>query len=88
MPQDDSNGRVTNAILATKLDALTEMVRRQIDDGDKRDSRIALLETCEAVNRQKWQNHGDLHKRERGLLGTISLIGNVIAGTIGVLIDK
>lgn len=85
---DELNGRVTNAILATKLDALTEMVRRSINDGDKRDARIAVLERCEAVNSQKWDNHSDLHKRERGAFGILSVVVSSIAGAIAVLIDK
>jgi len=88
MPVDESNGRVTNAILATKLDALIDMVHRQLVDGDKRDSRISVLERCEAVNEQKWDNHKDLHTRERGLLGVGSFVGSLIAGVIGVFVDR
>lgn len=84
----DQNGRVTNAILATKLDALTDMVRRQLEEADKREMRLATLERCEAVNQQRWQSHGELHTRERGLLGVGSFVGSLIAGAIGVFVDR
>lgn len=85
---DELHDRVTNEVLAVKLDALKEIVQRYMNEADARDSRIGVLERCEAVNQQKWENHSDLHKRERGIFGIVSVIVGSTASAIGVLVKK
>ena len=94
-PQYDSgNGRVTNAILSTKLDELTREVRRQ---SDKIDSKFAFLEeklemrVDEVANRCRDNTTqiariDERQKAATGILGALSFVGSSIAATIGALV--
>ena len=82
------NGRVSNAILATKLDNIAAMLQAAIADGNKRDGRIGVLEQAEATAREWRTGHGELHRIERGILGALSVVGNAVAGLAGVFIKS
>ena len=80
-----TNGRVDSAVLNTKLDHLTTVAHQT--DARVEDIRTEQGEMRKdlAVYEERWINHrkehekydkshGDLHKRERGILGTLILV--------------
>ena len=76
---DADNGRVTIAILGNKMDTmLAAMLLTNAHVADMRveqaavRNEMAMLRQDLAVNQERWQNHLDLHKRERAFLGTLS----------------
>lgn len=78
---DDGNGRVTMAILATKLDALTEEVRSyhemlcgRMDDHEHR-IRAVEMQTASIAERQRTTT---------GILAALQLIGSTVAAWLGV----
>ena len=85
---DTPNGRVTIAVLGSKLDSLiaaqlqtnakVEEIRRTQND----------MRQDLAVNHERWENHQDLHTRERGILGTLSAIFSAIAAAVAVWIKS
>ena len=88
MSDDKYNGRVPNAILSTKLDSITELLKTVIAQGEKREDRIGTLEACEARTQEWKMGHAELHRIERGILGTLSVVGNAVAGLAGVFIKS
>lgn len=88
------NGHVTNAVLSTKLDSLTEEVRRL---GLKMDHRFAFLEekadirtgAVEAACHQNQTQIARLEERQKattGILGGLTFVASAIAGAVGSLV--
>ncbi len=77
-----TNGRATIARLDEKLDNVTAMLEE--NKGEHREFRRVLgkISTANAVNEERWKNHHDLHKRERGILGALSVISSAVSGTV------
>jgi len=85
---DENNGRVTIAVLGSKLDSLLAaqlLTNAKIDELHR-----SQAEMCQdlAVNRERWENHKDLHNRERSILGTLSAIFSAAAAAIAVWIKS
>jgi len=93
---DESNGRVTIAVLGNKLDSL---ISAQLQTNAKvEEIRRTQNGMCQdlAVNRERWQHeherwiahqgihddHNELHKRERGVFGTLIFVANAVSGSI------
>ena len=88
---DEGNGRVTIAVLGEKLDSMLSaqlQANRRMDEVQRTQATV-----CQAiaVNNEKWANHHDehdrhdkshseLHNRERGALGGLSVISSAISG--------
>jgi len=82
MSPDTSNGRVTIAKLGTKLDRVIEDLEENKRDHKEIRDTLSDISTAVAVNDERWDNHHDLHKRERGILGALSLISSTVSGTL------
>lgn len=81
---DDKNGRVTIAVLGNKLDSvLATQILTNANVADMRHE-MSLLRQDLAVNQERWQNHKDLHKRERTLLATLSAALSTAGAVISV----
>jgi len=81
---DESNGRVTIAVLGSKLDSMIDAqlaTNRRIDEIHR-----TQADVCQAiaVNNEKWLNHKDLHKRERSALGGLSAALSTAAAAFSV----
>jgi len=74
--QPEYNGRTKDAVLETKLDFIAVKVVEIADDFKAIDKRTAKLEAEQTRNEERWESHKELHVRERGLLGALSVIGN------------
>ena len=92
-PYDSSNGRVTNAILSTKLDALTIEVQRLCEKTDRRiayleekhDIRIGTLDAhCQDLD-TKVARLDERQKAWTGILGAMTMIGTTIGSAFGFL---
>jgi hypothetical protein len=88
------NGRVSNAILATKLDALYAEVRgsfvkleRRIDFlEEKVDVRISAVEDQGHANGTNIARLDERQKATTGILGAMTAIGSAVAAALGVWI--
>jgi len=79
-----NDARVTNAILATKLDYLIHKVEgiehavcevaARVGDTERRLDRLD----------ERWTGHLAEHQRERGLLAGASFVQSIVAGLIGI----
>lgn len=93
-PYNQQNGRVTNAILSTKLDALTEEVRamclkteRRITNlEEKHDIRLGTLEAHCHENENQISRLDERQKATTSVLGGLTFIGSAIAAAIGSLV--
>ena len=89
----EANGRVTIAVLGQKMDSMarvqTETNARLAEVAQE----VGDLRRELAVNEERWKNHrdqhekdagahDDLHKRERGVLGTLIFIATGVSGTV------
>lgn len=79
--EQNKNGRVTRAILATKLDALNDKVdeyRAEVNEwrGDT-ETRVRALELEQAQQKERWRN-------TTGILGALQFVGSAIAAAIGL----
>ena len=83
---EPNDGRVTNAILSTKLDEMARTLSRIEDKVDKMDARVDEVEKEQARQEVRWEAHSDLHKRERGLLAGASLVQSIVAGLAGIFV--
>ena len=90
-PDSDGNHRVTNAILATKLDNLIEDVRKMCE---RMDRRMAFLEEkvdircgeVEGQSRHNAENIARLEERQKattGILGALTVLLSTAAGFVG-----
>ena len=89
----DSNGRVTIAVLGQKLDSMAAvLVQTNATLADVR-REVGELRQEIAVNNERWTNHreqhgkdakahAELHRRERGVLGTLILVATGVSGTV------
>jgi len=78
--------RVTNAILATKLDYLIQKV-----EGIERvvcavDTRVDGTERHLERLDERWTAHRAEHQRERGLLTAASIVESIVAGLAGIFV--
>ena len=94
-PQYDSgNGRVTNAIISTKLDELTREVRKQGEVNERRfnfleeklDIRVDEVANRCRENTTQIARIDERQKAATGILGALSFVGSSIAATIGALV--
>lgn len=83
---EPNNGRVTNAILSTKLDEMARTLGRIEGKVDKMDARVDEVEKEQARQEVRWEAHRDLHQRERGLLAGASLVQSIVAGLAGIFV--
>ena len=57
-----TNGRVTIAVLGTKVDGLTKVVLQTDANVDSLRREQAEMRQMIAVNEERWRNHGVVHK--------------------------
>jgi len=81
---DDSNGRVTIAVLGNKIDSLTSVVLQTNANLTDVGREVGEIRTDIAVNEERWVNHKDLHKRERSVLGAVSAALSTAAAAFSV----
>lgn len=87
----EANDRVTNAILATKLDSVLQaqllanahIADMRVEQAAMRHDQATLRQEI-AVNQERWTNHRDLHRRERTLLGVVSAGFSAAAAAISL----
>ena len=92
-PYSESNGRVTNAILSTKLDALTEEVRALCVKTDRRiayleekhDIRLGTLEAHCHENENQISRLDERQKAWTGILGALTIVGTAIGSAFGLV---
>jgi len=90
---DESNGRVTIAVLGEKLDSMASVQvqtnARLVDVARE----VGEIRREIAVNEERWTNHRDrhekdrdahkdLHNRERGIVGTVIAVANTVSGVM------
>lgn len=85
MPEAN-NGRVTNAILSTKLDVVISELVEVKGLVSTMDARVDEVEKEQARQGVRWEAHGELHQRERGLLAIASIVQAAVAGIVGVFV--
>jgi len=89
---DPNNGKVSMAVLKNEIGHLTEAVQalqKEVRGWTTMcDSRVRELEQYREGSEERWAGHKELHKTERGVLGVASLIGNAIAGVVGIFVNK
>lgn len=91
-PNDD-NHRVTNAILSTKLDALTAEVQQLCNKMDRRLVSLEELLHCETSDlRARCEDHSTqiarLDERQKAITGfqaALALVASTVAGIVGSL---
>ncbi len=77
-----TNGRATIARLDEKLDNVTALLEENKDEHKEFRRVLTKISTANAVNEERWNNHHDLHKRERGIFGGVILVATTISGTV------
>lgn len=93
MPPDQTNGRVTIAVVGNKVDNLTAIVLKTNATVDDMRQELGEMRQTMAVNEERWRNHDkahksydfahtSLHKRERSVIGTLILIANGVSGSL------
>lgn len=82
----EANGRVTNAILSTKLDVVISELAEVKGLVSKVDARVDEVEKEQARSGVRWEAHKELHQRERGLLAIASIVQAAVAGIVGVFV--
>jgi hypothetical protein len=81
MSADDSNGRVTLAVLSYKLDNLTALLEKQNAREERNEGRITALETGAATHTQQIKDVcGDVER-----LQSKDTWGTVVTGFLAVL---
>lgn len=83
---EDNNGRVTNAILSTKLDEVARTLSRIEGKVDRVDARVDEVEKEQARQEVRWEAHREVHQRERGLLAGASIVESIVAGLAGIFV--
>lgn len=81
-----NNGRVTNAILSTKLDHLIDDVAEIKGLVSKVDDRVDEVEKAQVACGERWKAHQQMHQRERGLLAGASIVQSIVAGLAGIFV--
>ena len=101
MSQDTpTNGRVTIAVVGTKVDNLTAIMLQTNANVDNVRRELGEQRQVAAVNEERWRNHAaahqkriatrekevtthaDLHKRERGVIGSLIFIATTVSGSV------
>ena len=80
MPDTD-NGRVTMAVLSTKLDSITDLLTTHITKGEINDDKHEVRLHSLDINMAKLETRQSTFA---WLVGGLSIIGNAIAAYIGI----
>jgi hypothetical protein len=84
--EQQGNGRVTMAVLSTKLDYLIQKVEGIDNAVCGIDERVDAVERRLDRHDERWSAHKEEHGRERGLLAVASIVQSAVAGIVGVFV--
>ena len=74
-PNANNNGRVTNAILATKLDAQTDLLKRAINKQDEHDEEITALKVEQGKLAERLKFRTIAHSIVEAGTAVLSIVG-------------
>jgi len=81
---NESNQRVSLALLKQGQEHIIEILEDMRGTLKKHTEHIGQLETKSAVNEVRWHEHENVHRRERSIYGTLTIIGSAIATAVGL----
>ncbi len=87
--EDNGNGRVTLAVLGTKLDALSTKLDTICAQRIEDDRRFRTIEEWNTTSRERWRTHETEHTRieAKSKIGDwVAYIGAAIAAAIGATV--
>jgi len=81
---NESNQRVSLALLKQGQEHIVNLLQEYHENMQETMKRIRILETEIAVNKAHWYDHESVHRRERSIYGTLTIIGSAIATAVGL----
>ena len=88
MTDGNGDGRVTLAVIGTKLDNIADKIDVVCSQIGDHEDRIRYVEKWSERSAEKWTQHEEKHKEERTLATVLGGIATTVASAVGVFVNK